>query len=288
MTYWQQSSNNWSEHSEWITLTPSDTAKKHLCFVQETGYFETKYPYFTEREGLASCLILFTLKGTGYLTYKGNQYTVGKNEAFFIDSRCYQKYWTGQHEEWTFLWVHIEGGMAASYYQLFSRPDGPVVSIKQPELLESLLRSLLALHMQRKTVRSELDASKLIVDILTELVKVRTPEQGEREHMPVYIRKLQQALEQNFAEKWTLGRMAKLAAVNKYQLAKEFKYYTGFSPNEYLINRRITAAKIKLKYTSQSIKEIAAEVGIENASHFINLFKNREGITPLMFRKMWG
>jgi AraC-like DNA-binding protein len=70
-------------------------------------------------------------------------------------------------------------------------------------------------------------------------------------------------------------------AVNKYYLAKLFKRHTGFSPGEFLISLRMTAAKALLKDTDLTIAEIADAVGIEHVSHFINLFKRRVSTAPL-------
>uniref|UniRef100_UPI003568068E helix-turn-helix transcriptional regulator n=1 Tax=Cohnella sp. TaxID=1883426 RepID=UPI003568068E len=72
-----------------------------------------------------------------------------------------------------------------------------------------------------------------------------------------------------------------------YHLSKEFKCYTGFSPNEYLIHTRITRAKELLRFTDMPVAEIALSVGVDNVSHFINLFRDRETMTPLAYRKTW-
>ena len=56
---------------------------------------------------------------------------------------------------------------------------------------------------------------------------------------------------------------------------------------EYQIELRLSYAKELLKYTDLPVNEIAERCGINQASHFINLFKSREHITPLQFRKSW-
>ena len=49
----------------------------------------------------------------------------------------------------------------------------------------------------------------------------------------------------------------------------------------------MTHAKERLKYSDMPVSEVAARVGIDNVSHFINLFKDRAGDTPLAYRKKW-
>jgi AraC-like DNA-binding protein len=36
------------------------------------------------------------------------------------------------------------------------------------------------------------------------------------------------------------------------------------------------------------ISQISEIIGIENVTHFINLFKNRENCTPLKYKKLWN
>ncbi|WP_366250085.1 helix-turn-helix domain-containing protein [Thomasclavelia ramosa] len=57
--------------------------------------------------------------------------------------------------------------------------------------------------------------------------------------------------------------------------------------NEYIILSRISYAKGLLKNTDLTVQEITFEVGMNNVSHFINLFKARENLTPLAYRKNW-
>ncbi len=65
------------------------------------------------------------------------------------------------------------------------------------------------------------------------------------------------------------------------------KRHIGYTPNEYLILTRMNRAKEQLRTTDLPISEISYNVGIENVSHFINLFKKNEGTTPGAFRKAW-
>lgn len=50
----------------------------------------------------------------------------------------------------------------------------------------------------------------------------------------------------------------------------------------------MNAAKYKLRIGNDAISQISRDVGIEDVSHFIELFKKREGITPLNYRKIWS
>lgn len=86
----------------------------------------------------------------------------------------------------------------------------------------------------------------------------------------------------------TLSSLAILVAINKYQLCKDFKKYYNTTPIDYLITVRINQSKKLLIETRLPISEIAKEIGIINSTHFINLFKKKNNLTPLQYRKIWG
>lgn len=63
-----------------------------------------------------------------------------------------------------------------------------------------------------------------------------------------------------------------------------FKKITGISPKEYLTNIKMEKAKTIIK--QESITDAAYDLGYENISHFISLFKDRYGVTPKQYKKM--
>jgi len=275
-----------SEDSTRIIVTQSPFAKTNLLYVQEIGDFRTKPAYFTERENLDSFLLVYTIAGTGKLTYKGTTYTLRKNQIFFIDCMEYHRYWTHPKEPWELLWVHFNGYAVRGYYDLFTEEVEPILTLPSDTEIPYLLRRLIHLQFQ-KSVGAELLSSKLLVDLLTVCLLNKQHTKLSIKEAPDYIQGLIQEITLNYRQKLTLNQLAQRFAVSKYHMAKEFKRYTGFTPNNYIINVRITKAKELLKYSDLPVATIAAEVGIDNVSHFINLFKEREGLTPLVYRRKW-
>ena len=80
--------------------------------------------------------------------------------------------------------------------------------------------------------------------------------------------------------------LARLACMSYSKFRKIFKEYTGFAPAQYIQEVRINMAKEILTNTSQSIKEIAFELGYENRDYFFTVFRKVTGMTPLSYRKL--
>lgn len=175
-TYKERAIYDWSEDSIRLIVTPSITAKSTFFYVQEVGYFKTHSNYLTERQHLNSYLIVFTLSGKGYLKYKNKSYTLLPNQVFFIDCMEYQYYETDKHEPWEFLWVHFNGSTTHGYYEQFAKNNSPVLTLEETSPVSSIIRQLINVHLQ-KDIRTEPISSKLLVDLLTELLLASNAEQ---------------------------------------------------------------------------------------------------------------
>jgi AraC-like DNA-binding protein len=285
-TFKERASYDWTEDSIRIMATPSVIARSTFFYVQEIGSFQTKPNYFTEREHLPSYLIVFTRGGKGYLTYENKKYTLLPNQIFFIDCMNYHYYETDKNELWDILWVHFNGPSSQGYYQYFKKQGSPVVSVSGNSPITQIIKNLLDVQ-QTHELHKEPFASKLITDLLTELIFAANTTVSSSAVIPDSISKIMKELEHRFNERISLDQLASAHAISKFHLVREFKKYTGFTPNEYLINCRISNAKKLLKYSDLSVSEIAFSVGIDNISHFIHLFKSREQLTPLNYRKQW-
>lgn len=63
------------------------------------------------------------------------------------------------------------------------------------------------------------------------------------------------------------------------------KNEAGTSAKQYIINRQMTEAKRLLQFTYTPVAEIAWQLGFQDTSYFIRLFRAENGLSPLAFRK---
>ncbi len=87
-----------------------------------------------------------------------------------------------------------------------------------------------------------------------------------------------------FTEDVTLESIAKTFFVSTSQISHTFKKNNGKSIREYLTFLRIQHAKNLLRYTKQSVTEIALDCGFSDCSYFCNQFKKEVGCTPNVYR----
>ena len=97
--------------------------------------------------------------------------------------------------------------------------------------------------------------------------------------------KIQEYIARNIEQKITLDTLAKHFYINKFHLSRMFKAVTGFSFKDYLVLYRLNESKNLLLHTNLSITDISQMVGYTDVNHFIRIFCQREGVTPLQYRK---
>ena len=91
--------------------------------------------------------------------------------------------------------------------------------------------------------------------------------------------------EDHYSEKISLESIAENMYLSTFYISKIFKSETGDTPIRHLINIRLEKAREILEQTpGRSIKEVAAEVGYDDAYHFSKQFKKHYGISPSQIR----
>jgi hypothetical protein len=107
-------------------------------------------------------------------------------------------------------WVHFQGSSSRIYYEQFMKEQRPVLQLPEDNQVAQTIEQLIRLHMN-KDVRTELQSSKLIVQILTELLFYRmTGEQAEHQtFLPYYIEGMRSYIEKNAGRKLTLDELSR-------------------------------------------------------------------------------
>ncbi|MPM72092.1 HTH-type transcriptional regulator YesS [bioreactor metagenome] len=99
------------------------------------------------------------------------------------------------------------------------------------------------------------------------------------------ILKVQEWMEANCARPITIAQMGQEIGMAERPLKRRFTLATGLSPIAYLQKLRVDKAKKLLLATDKSTKVIAYEVGYENVSFIVRVFKTHIGQTPHLWRQ---
>ncbi|NOZ53771.1 MAG: helix-turn-helix domain-containing protein [Gammaproteobacteria bacterium] len=88
----------------------------------------------------------------------------------------------------------------------------------------------------------------------------------------------------HLCEKLSLSALSKHCHLSERTLLRRFKFATGYTPKQYMLQLKIEKAKQILQQESIGVDKIGYEIGYQDTSNFIKAFKKIAGVTPAEFR----
>jgi transcriptional regulator GlxA family with amidase domain len=152
---------------------------------------------------------------------------------------------------------------------------------------EMLTALLLVERYMGKAVASQCAKTLLVDTNLTQQAPyLILPRQ--QEHSDALVLAVQDSLEKNLSEPFSLDRLAGQCHVSSRTLMRRFKEAVGDTPNSYLQNLRVEAAKKLLESTGLSTELIMQRIGYADMSSFNRLFQRKTGLSPRLYRNKFG
>lgn len=246
---------------------------------------------------------LMVTKGKAVLRVNVNDYELRAGEAVFVNTGEMHSGYMTQSEGCTFKAVvfHADilgGGSIDPIQEKYIRPllrqehAVPVRLTAGTEAERDLLAMLVQVFEanQNKSPLYELITKGLLQLIVSKLILLGGP--GYREpSLPADHQKLERLktvveyIQANYSRPIRLGDLAALISVNESYFCRFFKELTAKSPLEYMNQVRVQKAAVLLKAGSEKVMDVALDVGFNNLSYFIGVFKRYFGCTPSEYRK---
>lgn len=98
------------------------------------------------------------------------------------------------------------------------------------------------------------------------------------------LQELMNWTQQNYMRKVTIEEAARLSGYSKYHFCTRFKDLTGMTYLQYLSSVRISHA-CRLLRNGESVQKTCQDVGFDNLSYFIQLFRRLQHVTPYQYAR---
>ncbi len=106
----------------------------------------------------------------------------------------------------------------------------------------------------------------------------------ERNHIPEKLAPVLEYIDTHLDSDLSLETLEKTFYLNRFYLSKLFKESTGSNLHNYILYKRIAAAKQCLA-EGASVSQACAQTGFNDYSNFLKQFKRTVGITPGKYRR---
>ncbi|SHE12895.1 L-rhamnose operon transcriptional activator rhaR [Chlamydia abortus] len=127
---------------------------------------------------------------------------------------------------------------------------------------------------------------KLLSLIIREYTKESMPGMDVKLHKYRHvIAKAVEYIHNHYQEEIRLEQICKLAMLSKTYFCYLFKYFTGKTFNEYLIDLRVRKSTELLLLSDLSITDVCFWVGFNDPTYFSRIFKKHTGVSPSYYKK---
>lgn len=235
-------------------------------------------------------LFHYVISGTGVLNAddsEGNTrtYQIKSGQGFMIFPHQINTYIADKDLPWEYTWIEFDGLRAKEAIEIAGlSPNAPVYHARSHDLRETMMNEMLYIaHHGDMAPFHLIGHLYLVLDALTRSVSSMRISKGGRLR-DFYIHEAIAFIEQNFQNNISVENIADNCGLNRSYFGKIFKEAIGRTPQEFLLNYRMTKAAELLKLTRLSIGDISKAVGYDNQLHFSRAFKNIYGISPREWR----
>lgn len=275
--------------SERYYFTPSVMAQELFYYPTRCGhYFCNKGYRFDHRNEIATqgdhnenIMLIVVQDGALEMEIDGQSMLVTTGQVVLFD--CRKPYQYSGTDGLEFTWLLFNGVNTRNFYRriLQAHNDRQVFApATHLEILRELDRLLSGCASGERL--SEAGYSQLIHRLLCLML---LEEAGPVADKNSFVAQAIRYMNRHLYEPISVAEIAEEVNLSQSHFSRQFKRYTGHSPYEYLVLRRIDKAKHLLTSTQMTVKEIAYSIGYNSEENFIHSFQKNVGISPGLFRK---
>jgi len=265
--------------------TPSEFVQSAFLYVVRAGHLKAAADYRVDRPFCAGHDLIYCVEGRGHIRIEGRDHTVNESDVLWIDGRSPHVHWADGKDPWEVLWLRADGYALTRSAEALNVARQPVFAAA-PGTAANFNAVLRHLQMQPLALDALLHAevSVLLSMLFQQRRSLQGDDTGNRGTDPG-LKRVIEKMGIYYHKSWTVAALAREAGMSEPQFYKCFHLATGSSPISWLRRQRMNHAKRRLVETTDSIKQIAVQVGYSDPLYFSRDFKLACGVSPKHYRQ---
>jgi len=286
--------------TEFKYLTVSHLEKKWGLYITNAGHVvrgahhkkeKGKHPSthtFTWQKGrvLSEFQLIYLVNGMGIFESKSvGRFSIKAGDVVVLFPNEWHRYKPDAAQVWESYFIGANGLMLENLQQNhFLDPKAPRFTIGFNQKVLNFFLEILDMVQTEKT-GYQMIAAGILAQLLGEVYTLNKKMQhlGDKRERRFQLAKV--IFLKNIHKNLAAEEVAKELGISYSLFRKEFKAFSGFSPNDYFIDLKISKAKAMLLQKDVLVKEIAYRLGFSSDQHFCKVFKKRVGVSAGAFRQ---
>lgn len=230
--------------------------------------------------------LVYIVKGAGrFQSGSLNEMPVREGHVFLLFPGEWHNYYPDKETGWEEYWIGFNGTNMRDRVRCgFFDCQKPVYDIGiQDEVIQLYRRAIETAQTEVAGFQQQL--SGFVSNLLGHVYTLHRNACFEQTDVANKINKARMILSEQYNVDIPLEPLAQEVQMSYSWFRHAFKEYTGFSPNQYVLELRIQKSKALLTNSVLSIKEIAYKVGFNNSEYYATLFRRKTEMTPGEYRR---
>ena len=262
--------------------------KTHPLFVGSCGtcrlYTVKKLPTHRPR-GRLDYQLLYIASGKGHFYFNGKETVVSAGNMVIYHPKEEQRYYYYVSDHTEVYWVHFTGNNVTNLLRSYGLTNKKVFHCGSGAEYQNLFCSMI------KELQMCQDGYEEMLEIYLRQIFIKLQRHfksslnSDNSHAFEEIDNAISYFCEHYNEPINIDDYAKQNFVSTSWLIRNFRLYTGITPKQFIMKKRIYNAEMLLQNQHYSINEIARIVGYDNPLYFSRIFQKTKGISPSEYRK---
>lgn len=232
------------------------------------------------------CEIVYVKSGSGTLHTDSGNFPVHRGDLLIYNPGILHSEASDENLEFSLLFCGIDR------LHLKDKPVNCILDVNACPVLhtdrlqpffECYFENLIA-EMQSKSYYYDEVSGALVRIILNLVLRLLAEQDKSYFKTNESYQRARDYIDRNYSQIECVEDVCKNMYISRYYLTHLFKEYSGLSPIQYIISKRMEKAKQLLEATDLPIHDIALQSGYNEISSFLKTFKKIENMTPSEYR----
>ena len=222
-------------------------------------------------------VIEYIIDGEGTIDIDGKLFHPKKGDTYLLPQGSNHTYYPDPDNPWTKIWINLSGQLVSDILHAYDLSNTYLFSnLYIGDLLEEIVH-----NAQNRTPDLFLTSGKLLYEIFYRLHKYKDQYDS---NIDSNARVLKDYINNHIFETITLTSLAELINKSEQHTIRIFKNSFDETPYQYILNKKLEYAKLYLRNSGMSIKDLAAKLAFSDEFYFSNIFKKKTGMSPSEYR----
>lgn len=221
-------------------------------------------------------LIHYVVRGKGMF----NGHPVHAGQGFLIRRGQMEQYCPDTAQPWEFLWITSDDDRMAAFFDRYpADAQTQIFEYGFSKTIQSIMEYIRAHHNRVLTDAQILELFLHIFNLHSSLLPAGSS------NAETYLRFSTDYIQTHLHTPLRIQEITDILGISSAYLHRLFCERFGMSPKQYIIAKKLTAAKELLHSSSLSVTEIAASLGYSDVLAFSRFFSSKAGCSPTAFRQ---